>query len=35
MNGAKDFELKREDFIAASSEKEFSEKLAVQKKIGF
>ena len=35
LSGSKIIELGREDFVAASSEKEFSEKLAVTKKIGF
>lgn len=35
MSGYKDITLKKEDFIAASSEKEFSEKLAIKSRIGF
>ena len=35
MSGKKDISLKKEDFIAASGEKEFSEKLAMKSKIGF
>ena len=35
MSRKKDISLKKEDFIAASGEKEFSEKLAMKSKIGF
>jgi len=35
MSGIKDITLKKEDFLAASGEKEFSEKLAMKAKIGF
>ncbi|MCQ2496015.1 MAG: AAA family ATPase [Lachnospiraceae bacterium] len=35
LSGVKDIILNREDFTAASSEKEFSEKLAIHSKIGF
>ncbi len=35
LSGSKDLELSREDFVAASSEKEFSEKLVTKKRIGF
>ena len=35
MSGIKDISLKKEDFLAASGEKEFSEKLAMKSKIGF
>jgi hypothetical protein len=35
MSGSKDISLKKEDFLAASGEKEFSEKLAIKAKIGF
>lgn len=35
MSGNRDITLKKEDFIAASSEKEFSEKLAIKSRIGF
>ena len=35
MSGIKDISLKKEDFLAASGEKEFSEKLAIKSKIGF
>ena len=35
LSGSRKVELWREDFVSASSEKEFSEKLAGKKKIGF
>lgn len=35
MSGIKNITLKKEDFLAASGEKEFSEKLAMKAKIGF
>ena len=35
MSGIKDITLKKEDFLAASGEKEFSEKLAMKSRIGF
>ena len=35
MSGIKDISLKKEDFLAASGEKEFSEKLAIKARIGF
>lgn len=35
LSGVRDIVLNREDFTAASSEKEFSEKLAIHSKIGF
>ncbi|MBR6897505.1 MAG: AAA family ATPase [Lachnospiraceae bacterium] len=35
LAGSRKITLNREDFIAASSEKEFSEKLAAKKKLGF
>ncbi len=35
MSGIKDITLKKEDFLAASGEKEFSEKLAMRSRIGF
>ncbi len=35
LSGSKTIELGREDIVSASSEKEFSEKLTVAKKIGF
>jgi len=35
MSGNSDITLKKEDFLAASGEKEFSEKLAIKPRIGF
>jgi len=35
MSGSSSITLKKEDFLAASGEKEFSEKLAIKSKIGF
>ena len=35
LSGQRTIELKKDDFIAASQEKEFSEKLDIKKKIGF
>ena len=35
MSGSSRITLRKEDFLAASGEKEFSEKLAIKSKIGF
>ena len=35
LNGQKNVQLRREDFIAASGEKEFGEKIEVKNRIGF
>ncbi|MBR5768451.1 MAG: AAA family ATPase [Clostridia bacterium] len=35
LSGVREIELRREDFIAASAEKEFSEKLVTKNRIGF